>query len=148
MQPDQSIEFPAIALFRDGTTSVHENLASVQLTTRHALKHRIYDGLRIIDRKGNEYVVDSAMKIGTVGPLGGWSLFYGQKIRVALKIEPGFVAHSLNEVKELVLAWLTKWHGWESSGSCPAPRDSVQYADSVEEIIQALRDPAEPTNSW
>ncbi len=139
----QHIEFPALALFRDGAMSVKEDLLSLQRASRYALKRRVHEGLRIIDRTGKEFVVESATKLGTIGRFWGWSPVYGQIVRVDLNFKPGYVSRSLAEVRDVVLTWFTKWEGWEEAGNWPEPRDSVRNAASMDEIINALRDPAE-----
>src|SRR5262249_35119573 len=106
------------------------------------LKRRAHDGLRILDRTCKEFVVQSATKIGTVGPFGGWNILLGQTIRVALDLRPEVATRSLAEVKDLVLAWFSKWEGWESGGDLPELQAAVRNASTMDEVIEVLRDPA------
>jgi hypothetical protein len=136
------ITFPAIYFYADGAMGIADDADDLEISTRLALKSKAHRGLRIIDDSGRELLVRDAVKTGHVGRFGGWNIFLTQWIRVRLVCEEVAGHRSVDQVRSMVLAYFSRWHGWSSAGNYQDVQRAVERAASIGEIVNALRDPS------
>jgi hypothetical protein len=95
--------------------------------------------LELLDSSLNLFAVRSVRRIGSIGPLWGFSFLYGRRYRISYDLAPP-VAITLHDAKEMVKAAIRKnGNRWDSTGyALREMQDRVDAATDFQGIIQAL----------
>jgi len=80
------LAFPALGRLSNGTLDALPTGYHLTLNTANGLRRAFYTWYEIVDARGKWFRVLAARKLRGVGPFGGYSLFFGQRIRVGLEI--------------------------------------------------------------
>ena len=78
------IAYPVIGLGRSIWYFKDED--SLTETTTVGMKKEKYEGMRIVDSKGDTYLIQQAAFKSGIGIFGGFNLFGGRRIRISLTI--------------------------------------------------------------
>jgi hypothetical protein len=142
----EALTFPCLAI---GERGIWTMAWKTVVATRLMLKHRYYDGLRIVDSSGSEYAVKSATRLRGYGPFGGWNLFFNQRVSVRLQVEPTGKTFTVEELRAIVRTDFKSWHGWESRVGIEETKREIAAAGSCAEILHALtrHEPPEPPSA-
>ena len=133
------IKYPIIAFAKRGAIHFARNEADLTICSARGLKNGFYNGLNIIDSEGSGFDVKEAQQVGYVGFLWGFSLAFGQRIRVELIFRGSNKDLSIQNFKGRVLKQLKKdKHFWNSGGNFEEITIMVDSANSFKEIITFL----------
>jgi hypothetical protein len=109
------------------------------ICSTRGLKNGFYNGLNIIDSEGNSFDVQGAKKVGYAGFLWGFSLIFGQRIRVELIFNGSNKDFSIEDFKEKTLKQLKKdKHFWSSGGNFEELVLTIKTGKSYKEMITWL----------
>jgi hypothetical protein len=134
------MEFPILTLSRPSIIEVIKNENDLTICNAKALKNGYYANLRIVDTASYLYIVESAKKVGVIGPFAGFDIFLNQKIRVELLITQSPSKISLDELRKMVFDSFENWHGWSTRGDFDELKEKIENAKSVVEVIEYLKD--------
>jgi hypothetical protein len=129
--------FPVIKI-NNNMLAAPKSKESLTTTTAVAFRAGGFNGLRIIDSRGKEFVVKSARKLCGVGPFWGFNFFLNRRIRIELYLEETTKTLTTDEVRRLVLNDFQNWHGWESRGDFDELKSTVEKASTVADIIRLI----------
>jgi len=132
------MRFPVLGIFPNGSLEIAASPANLTLNTSVGLRDGYYKGLRIVDSRGRWSKVRGARKVHGIGRFGGYNLFLNQRIRVSLDIEDENLEAETEDVKRMVLADFSAWHGWSSRGDFDLLVSRVKAAKTVSALIQVL----------
>lgn len=133
------IKYPVIAFAKGGVIHFARNEADLTICSTRGLKNGFYNGLNIIDSEGNSFDVQGAKKVGYAGFLWGFSLTFGQRIRVELIFSGSNKDLSIEDFKEKTLKQLKKnKHFWNSGGNFEELTVMIKSGKSFKEIITYL----------
>lgn len=135
----QNFEFPVMC-FSKGFILIKRNQEELAKTSSVALKNGIFNGLLIVDSQGKAIKVKSAKRVHGIGLFWGFSLFYGQKIKVSFEYDGEPFQMSLDDIKKEVFDSFKKFHGWRSQPNYQELRKSVEQAKRVSEIVKLISD--------
>jgi len=139
MSAIHEIKYPAIAFARGGITHFARNEADLTICSRRGLKNGFYNGLNLIDSEGNSFDIQGAKKVGYNGSLWGFSLMFGQRIRVDLIFSGSTKYLSIEDFKEKILREFNKQKGfWNSGGNLEELKLTIKMINSYKEIITYL----------
>ena len=102
-----------------------------------ALTNGYFLRLRVIDSKLDEYSVRQVKKVGNVGLLGGWRLFYAsRRIRVDLTLGPP-QRLSFDDVRDAVIATMNlDREFWESAGDLDEQAAEISEIASFDDLLR------------
>lgn len=133
------IKYPVIAFAKGGVIHFARNEDDLIICSTRGLKTGFYNGLNIIDSEGNSFVVQEAKKVGYAGFLWGFSLIFGQRIRVELIFRDAKKYYSMEDFKEKILKQLNKnKHFWNSGGNFEELAEMIKSGNSFKETITYL----------
>lgn len=133
--PPSSLAFPVLAIDKN-SFSVRRTLEDLTVVWQMLIKSGWFDGLRLVDSSGTNYEVVEVRQLHGVGPFWGYTLRYGRKVRVELKLKRAEKQLGIDEIRQLLGKQMRSWHGWESRDDIEELRDEVKSASS----LAALRD--------
>ncbi len=129
------LKFPVLEIYK-GSPFPCSSMDCLLTTTSLALRKGFFNDLKIIDSKGNEFLVKGAKKIRTVSRFYEIIMLFNPVIKVNLDIEETGRIFTIEEVKNLILSDFKKWQGWGSRGDFVCLKTSVENARTIAEIIQ------------
>ncbi len=133
------ITFPVIA-FGKGSV-IHFSRSIDELTTCSSVSFRkgYFNDLTLVDSNAIKLRVKKAIKVGTVGPLWGFSLVRGRTLRVKFDVLEKGEFVDLDKFKEMILTVFEKdQFFWDSDGYLERRKNFVQNASTYSEILNQL----------
>ena len=139
MNNDHEIKYPIVAFAKGGVIHFARNEADLTICSKRGLENGFYNGLIIVDSEGNHFDIQGARKVGYAGFLWGFSLTFGQRIRVELIFSGSYKDLSIEDFKERILKQLKKdRHFWNSGGNFDELTVTIETGKSFKEIITYL----------
>lgn len=133
------LKYPIIAFGKRNVIHLARNSDDLTICSRRGLKNGFYNGLLIIDIDGNNYEIENAQKIGTVGLLFGFNILYGQKLKIKLNFSSKSGKITIEEFKENILkVYKNDAYFWNSGGNLSTMKSFILNAVSFKEIIEYL----------
>ncbi len=108
------MRFPALTVTRAGKITRLADRTSLEVGYAGSLRSGSFEGMQLIDSKGQALRVRRATQLGGYGPLWGYSLFFTRRIRLQLDLDQAGTLN-LSAVKDVVCkAMKCDPHLWES----------------------------------
>lgn len=133
----RDLTFPVLCFYKS-TLFAASSSDTLTRTTSAALRGGLFNGLRVVDSTGTEYVVETVRKLHGIGPFWGFNIFLNRTVRIDITLVETGKQLGVDEVRRLVIRDFRKWHGWESRDDYEQLKASVQTAGSVSEIMHHL----------
>jgi hypothetical protein len=134
-----NIKFPAITFAKKNVVAFARDLDDLTICSRRALRRGYYNGLSIIDSSGAHYRVISAREVDTIGFFFGFSLMFGQRLRVDIEIEEPCSSISIDELKKTLIKAINEdRYSWNSGGDLGRILQKIKESSNHSEIIGIL----------
>lgn len=133
------IKYPVIAFAKGDVIYFARNEADLIICSKSGFKNGFYNGLIIIDVEGNCFDIQGARTVGYAGFLWGFSLKFGQRMRVELIFRGSNRDLSIEDFKERILEQLKKGkYFWNSGGNFNDLVVMINSETSFKKIITNL----------
>lgn len=133
------LTFPIVTFDHNNNIFYARNIDDLIICSKRGFEQGFYKGLSLVDIEGNEYLVEDAKKIKSVGGLFGVNTFLSQKIKVELTFNKSFSVLCLQEFKEkLINAVNLNKSFWDAGGDLANIINYISNADSIKTIIKKL----------
>lgn len=133
------IKYPIIAFSNGAVIYLARHEADLTICSKRGFDNGFYNDLKIIDSDGNSFDVHGANKVGYGGFLWGFSLKYGQRVRIELILSDSYKDISIEDFKEKVLKQIKKdKHFWNAGGNFENLVLTIKDGKSYNEIINFL----------
>jgi len=136
----EELSFPIVS-FGNENNSIYfsRKIDDLTICSSVSFNKGYYNGLTLIDSKGINAVVQNAVKVDTIGPLWGFSLLKGQKLKIHLELNKLKDITPLNELKDKIIKIFNNdEYFWNSDGELKDKIEFINKARSHHEIIDFL----------
>jgi len=135
----EKVVYPIAAFSGASVLEVFKNENQLTSCRSLALKNGYYDGLKFVDSDGMLFTVSSAEKLGGIGPLWGFNIFFAQQIRVKVVISDDPVEIRLSElIKKVFEVFQNDEYLWDSTGRLDEIKNEIGKSVSCGEVIAIL----------
>ncbi len=134
------LAFPVLAFTKYGLL-IKRSAEELGTEFKAALDDGIFVDLLMVDASGKTFLIVGSKSLRGAGPLWGYSLLYGRRLRVELALELAERQWTLEEVRSRVLKDFRDWHGWESRDDFDELQAAVSGAESIGELAKVLASP-------
>jgi len=136
--------FPVLCISRIGYLNIFRTPDDLERCIDFALKEGFYSDLLLIEITGKSWKVQSAKKIGNVGPFGGYTLSRGRQIRVKLDVTLGH-QFDLTQLQERICGAIDQMpHQWDGIEDTEVTKERVRRAAAIPSLIELF----DPATSW